>query len=198
VISDGDILTTSATAITVPGYPVTNQLMSLTLTTNDLNLGIDGGDPILIYDAGGGASMIGYVLSYTPTNGALTVQIGYAFQLEIRRIEQHQQNFGWDYSMWFDWGSGSSLGDQPLVQAMLGTGLSIIDMGYLQINIPALMMQNLHNRSYMIALAMTDSINTRQVFIGRLPILYGGLTPLFSLSPSQPQIQFSPLPAPTP
>lgn len=194
VISDGAIVTTSSTSITVPGFPVTNQLLALSLTTNDLNLGIMGGDPIAIYDAGGGASMVGYVQSYTPTNGALVVQVGYNFQLEIRRIDQHQHNFGWDYSMWFDWGSGSSLGDVPLIKANLGTGLSIIDIGYLQINIPAMIMQQLHNRTYMIGLAMTDSINTRQVFLGRLPILYGGLTPLVltgSSTAAVPSVAFS-------
>ena len=38
-----------------------------------------------------------------------------------------------------------------------------------------LIMQKLHHKSYMIAMGVSDSVNTRQVFLGELPMLYGGM-----------------------
>jgi hypothetical protein len=186
VLTDGLVTVTSTTPVTVPGYPVGNQLMSLSMNVTP-NAAVASGDVIQIADVngtvvGGNAVMIGYVLSYTPANGALVAQIGLFFQMEIRRMSE-ERHFD-DYSSWYDWGGGGSppFSDQPLIRASLGSGLTIIDVGYIQINIPALIMQQLRLRTYSIAMAMTDSINTRQVFIGELPILFGGILPLMPAS----------------
>ena len=128
----------------------------------------------MITDAAGNASVAGYVTSYTVSTGALVVQVGLTFQLEIRSKDPYNRHS--DYSFWYDWGGGAPGGPAPIILATLGTGLSIIDMGFLLINIPELTMRRLHHKSYLIALTATDSVNTRQIFIGRLPMLYGGVT----------------------
>ena len=174
VITDGQILTSSSTPFFVPGYPIGSQLLSVALTTHDLNLGILAGDLITIADFDGDATMVGYVTSYTPTTGALVVQVSLKFQLEIRSLDQRHRRD--DYSPWYDWGGGPSPDSgQPIILASLGQGLTIVDVGYLQINIPASIIQRLQLRTYMIALAMTNSVDTRQIFIGELPMLYGGI-----------------------
>lgn len=174
-VTDGQIVTTSATQFTVPGYPVGNQLSALNIIVG-LNLGILGGDPITITDVNGNATMIGYVLSYAAATGALSVQIGVSLTMEIRSQDQYYGNS--DYSQWYDWGGGIPNSSQPIILAQLGTYLTIIDIGYIQINIPAIIMQQLRSRTYLLSMIMSDSVNTRQIFISKLPILYGGISTL--------------------
>ena len=186
VITDGQVTTTSTSTFTVPGYPVSNQLLSLGITV-DIGLAILQGDPITIRDAGGNVSLVGYVLSYTANTGALVVQIGVALQLEIRNQDHHGGGFGDDYNQWYDWGGGQVGGDAPLIVATLGGGLTIVDLGFVLINIPVLTMQRLRLRSYLIGLVATDSVSTRQIFLGKLPVLYGGIAQLIStgVAPTQ-------------
>jgi hypothetical protein len=169
--------TTSVTTLTVPGYPVLGQLSSLAIIVG-LGLIINPGDPVTITDALNQASVAGYVISYTPSTGLLVCQIGLTFQFEIRR--EHQRPNSADYGPFFDFGGGSVPGGSaPLITAALGTGLSIIDLGFLLINIPEITVRQLGSfsaRSYIAALTATDSVNTRQIMIARLPILYGGVT----------------------
>ena len=130
-VFDGAIVTSSTSTLFVPGYPVTNQLLALSLNV-DLSLGILAGDLITITDVNGNATMTGYVTGYTPSTGGLTVQIGLNFQLEIRNIMRGHH--GDDYAPWFDWGGGAfPTGGHPIIIAVLGKGLSIIDVGYVQI-----------------------------------------------------------------
>src|ERR1700730_790351 len=79
-VTDGAISTTSATSITIPVYPIGNQLSALALTVG-INLAILPGDPVMIADTATGLNtMVGYVTSYTASNGALVCQIGCTFQ----------------------------------------------------------------------------------------------------------------------
>ncbi len=195
IITDGQVTTTSATQFTVPGYPVSNQLLSLQLLVGT-GLAILQGDPITIRDAAGNVSLVGYVLNYTATTGVLVVQIGVAFQLEIRNQDHHGGGFGDDYNQWYDWGGGQVGGDAPLIVATLGGGLTIVDLGFLQINIPVLTMQRLRLRSYLIGLVATDSVSTRQIFLGKLPILYGGIQQLISTGVAPTQSTVLPPPPP--
>lgn len=172
-VSDGAIITASVTQFTVPGLPYTGQLSALAIIIGH-NLGILAGDPILIADVAGNATIAGYVTSYVPSTGALVVQIGVTFQFEIRSRMRH--HIDGDYSPWWDWGGGSPGGVAPLISAALGTGLSVVDIGVLLIQIPETRMRQLRHRSYLAALTVTDSVSTRQVFIADLPILYGGVT----------------------
>ena len=176
-VTDGSINTISTTPITVPGYPIGNQLMALSITVAT-GLGILAGDVINVNDVGGNATMIGYATGYTPATGMLTIQVGMQFSFEIRSQDHHgHRGFGEDYSQWYDWGGGppGGPGSTPIIQATLGKGLTIIDIGFVQINIPVTLMQRLRAKTYGVAMAMTDSVNTRQIFIGKLPMLYGGI-----------------------
>lgn len=173
-VTDGAIVTTSSTAITIPAFPIGNQLSALALTVGT-NLGIVQGDPITITDAGGsGNSITGYVVSYAAQTGALVVQIGVTFQFEIRKKGPHNQGYGMGgYVPFYDFGTGPG---GPELSAALGTGITITDVGYLQILIPEATFKKLHGGTHVAALTMTDSVNTRQVFIADLPVLRGRVT----------------------
>src|SRR5271155_798617 len=179
-ITDGLITTTSSTSFTVPGFPVINQLSALSLTVVDAgqNLAFKVGDPVTVTDVAGNATIIGYVTSYTligSGQGTLVAQIGMTFQFEIRSQFPYWNNNN-DYSPWYDWGGGIPGGPAPIIMAGLGTGLSIIDVGFIQINIPESTMRQLHHKTYLACLTLTDSVSTRQVITGKLPMLYGGVT----------------------
>jgi hypothetical protein len=171
-VKDGNIATASATSITIPPYPVGNQLSALALTVAP-GLGILPGDPVVITDTATGLnSMAGYVISYAIATGALVCQIGLTFQFEIRHGGTHLDNSG--YTMWIDVSVAS--GDTPLLSATLGNGITIIDVGFLQVRIPESQFRRLCGRTYLACMTMTDSIDTRQIFIGKLPVLGGGVT----------------------
>lgn len=194
-ITDGLITTTSATPITVPGYPVGNQLLAIGMVVG-AGLNILQGDVVTITDVGGQATLSGYVMSYTSGNGSLVVQVGLMFQLEIRSQDRHGRSFGdFDYSQWYDWGGGPV--GTPLLIATLGQGLTVVDLGYLQINIPEAYMRRLTNKSYLISLVCSDSVNTRQLFVGKLPMIFGGVnaiyTPSSSVTQGTPPSPYSPV-----
>lgn len=181
-VTDGAIATSSTTQITIPTFPIGNQLSALALTVGT-NLGILPGDPITIADASGQNTMTGYVTSYTAANGALVCQIGCTFQFEIRIAGPHNDSSG--YVPWYDMGSYPDYG--PLLQASLGNGITIVDVGVIQIFIPETQFRKLGNTgassipmdwggTYRCGLTATDSVNTRQLFIARLPVLSGGVT----------------------
>jgi hypothetical protein len=173
-ITDGSIVTTSVTPITIPVYPIGNQLSALALTVGS-GLAINPGDPIKIADTATSLNfMLGYVLSYTSSSGALSVQIGCTFDFEIRRVGPRMTTGG--YVPYFDWGVPDEHG--PLLQATLGNGIQIIDIGVIQILIPAATFQKLRGGTYQAALVMSDSVNTRQVFVANLPVAYGGVQKL--------------------
>lgn len=170
-VKDGAITSSSTTSITIPVYPIANQLSALSLTVG-LGLGILASDPISISDATGLNTMTGYVTSYTPANGALIVQIGCTFQFEIRRSGPRWTGSG--YIPWFDFGVPDEHG--PLIKAALGTGILYVDIGIIQILIPEATFKQLHGGTYQMALTVTDSVATRQMFIGALSVQYGGVT----------------------
>lgn len=141
--------------------------------TVGVGLAINAGDPIVIKDTATGLNtMTGYVTSYNTTTGALVVQIGVSFRFEIRRIGPRFQGSG--YIPYWDWGVPDEYG--PLIAVGNGSGITILDVGVIQILIPAATLQKLHGGTYSAALVMTDSVNTRQVFVGTLPIQQGAVS----------------------
>jgi hypothetical protein len=171
-IVDGAIATTSATTITIPTFPIGNQLSALALSVAT-DLSITPGDPITITDAVTGQnSMTGYVTRYAAATGALVVQIGVTFQFEIRR--GGPKNTGSGYVTWYDFGTPDNVG--PLLSASLGNGIFITDLGTIQITIPEKLFRKLEGGTYMCGLTMTDSVNTRQLLVATLPVVRGGVT----------------------
>src|ERR1700730_16646254 len=78
-VTDGNIVTASATSFTIPVFPIGNQLSALAITVAP-GLAIKQGDPVTIKDTATGLnSVTGYVTSYNATTGALIAQIGVTF-----------------------------------------------------------------------------------------------------------------------
>jgi hypothetical protein len=179
-VTDGNIVATSATSFTIPVFPIGNQLSALPITVA-AGLAIQQGDPVTIKDTATGLnSVTGFVTSYNATTGALIVQIGVTFQFEIRR--GGPRNTGAGFVPWFDFGTPDSLG--PLLSASLGNGITILDIGVIQILIPEAKFKTLSANTtqesstgtFQAALTMTDSVNTRQLMLAELPVMYGGVT----------------------
>lgn len=186
-VTDGAIVTASVTQITIPMLPVTGarSLTALALTVGT-GLAIKAGDPIKIADTATGKNiLLGFVTSYTASNGALVVQIGWTFQFEIRR--GGPRNNGTGYIPWWDWGTPDDLG--PLLTASFSNGyLSLIDTNVVQILMPESVIRTLGTTglfapsqadapgTYKVAMTGTDSINTRQLLTASQPFYYGGVT----------------------
>jgi hypothetical protein len=129
--------------------------------------------PVTSAGAVGPNSMTGYVTSYTPATGAVVCQIGSTFQFELRQIKPTQSNRD-GYSIWYDFGVYPDYG--PLITLSLGSGLTMIGTGILQIRVPELTFRRLTHHSYRLGLTMTDSYDVRQVFVAQLPVQRGGVT----------------------
>lgn len=171
VVTDGPISTTSTTPLTIPTPPIQGELTALTLTVGT-NLSIVPGDAVKIADPTGGNWMAGTVTSYTASTGTLVCQIGVTFQFEIRRGPP--RNDGSGYVPWYDFGTPGETG--ALLSAALGTGVTITDLGFLQVLIPEARFRKLAIGTFTANLTMFDGVATRQVFIASLPVLYGGVT----------------------
>jgi hypothetical protein len=174
-VTDGTIITTSSTVLMIPVFPIAlNAALQLTV---GVNLSIVPGDPLTIADTPTGQNfMTGYVISYNPGTGILICQIGMIFRFEIRRLGPSYRATGDAYVPWYDLGTQGE--DSPLITATLGQGISIIDIGTLQVRIPATVFQRLLGGTYSAALVFSDSVDTRQVYIGSLPVIPGRLSPL--------------------
>lgn len=172
-VIDGAIVTSSVTPITIPAFPTGAQLSALALTVG-VGLGILSGDPITIKDTPTGLNiMAGYVASYASATGKMVCQIGWTFQFEIRRVPAQWSNSS-GYSYQYDVGGWLN---SPILQASLANGeITVVDLGTIQIRIPEATFKTLHGGTYAACLTMTDSVNTRQLFIGKLPVLHGGVS----------------------
>jgi hypothetical protein len=171
-VTVGGIGTTSSSTLTIPAYPIGNQLLAFTLNVPG-GLGIQPGMPITIADLSGLNTMSGYVTSYNFVSGALVCQIGCSFQFEIRRGKPNESGVG--YVTWYDFGVQSDVG--PLLSASLGNGIFITGLGNIQITIPESQFKQLNgDGTYVAALTFTDTVNTRQIFLAPLPVIQGGVT----------------------
>ncbi len=180
----GNVATASVSSITIKDYPFGNEMQAIPLTVGT-NLAIAAGSPVTISDITGLNTLTGYVTSYAPATGAMVVQIGDAFDFEIRGKRNHEFDGGYGYSS----SEIGTIGEgNPIIQAQLGNGITVIDVGVIQIRIPASTMQKLRHKTYDVGMVMTDSQDTRQVFLGVLPMLYGGVstTPFAVPSTSNP------------
>ena len=172
-VVDGAITTTSATAITIPAFPIGAQLSALNLTV-DAGLAILPGDAVTISDTATGLNtMTGFVTSYTSSSGSLTCQIGWTYQFEIRKMPPNWQP-GLGYISWYDFGVAEQA---PILQASLANGeITVVDMGTLQIRIPESTFRTLRSGTYAANMTGTNGQDTRQLFIGRLPTIWGGVS----------------------
>ena len=166
-VTDGAIVTASTTSLIIPDFPIGNQLEAVTLTIG-LNLAILPGDPVTIADPTELNTMTGYVVSYAAATGVLVVQVGCQFEFEIRGGGDCNDGYTASYDL-MGWG-----GTGPIILANLGNGITIIGTGIVQVRIAAPNLQKMrHTRTYRVGMGMFDGQDTRQVFIGDLPITRG-------------------------
>jgi hypothetical protein len=163
-VTDGNIVTNSVTQLTIPDFPIGNQLECVTLTVGE-NLNILPGDPVTIADPTGLNTMTGYVISYAPVTGALVCQISFGFHFAIWSRRHHGDGYS-DYNEYYDWDGGVDIG------ASLADYISIIGVGMLQILIPAHRLHRLRRRTYSVGMTvfMEPEIASRQLILGELPI----------------------------
>lgn len=182
-VTDGPIVTNSASQLTIKDYPFGNEMQALAFNVAP-GLAIMAQDLITISDPTGLNTMTGYVTSYVPATGAIVVQIGVSFDLEIRG-NHHGGDGGYG-------SSSSSIGtddfSHPIIQAQLGNGITVIGLGEIQVRIPASTITKLRHKTYGIAMIMYDGADTRQMFVGKMPVLYGGVAsvPTAPAAPSNP------------
>lgn len=168
-VTSGVINTASVTQLTIKDYPFGNEMQALALTVG-VGLAIAAGGPVTIADATGKNTMTGYVTSYAPSTGVLVCQIGCAFEFEIRGHHHHHDGgFGGFSSV------GSYSDGGPIISAQLGNMLTVVDLGRVEIRIPASVMTKLHAKTYGAAMTLFDGADTRQLLVGKLPIISGGV-----------------------
>lgn len=167
-----------------PALFSTNSVSSLKIGTGVFNavvgtgLAIIAGKFVAFSALAGTASMQGVVNSYNGSTGALQFTVStMAVALEIRRdrFGTGQRN-DTGYVSFFDYGNVDDWG--PLVSLSIGSGITIIDVGTLQIYVSETQMRGLSGRTHIVAATLTsaDGIDTRQLFLGRLPVLDGYMT----------------------
>jgi hypothetical protein len=187
-VTDGSITTTSATTLNItfsspqgannPSNTAPNPALTLTVGTN---LGILPGDQVQIVDTPTGLNgMIGTVVNYTKATGVLICQIGWSFQFEIRRPDFNQAGTGGYIDFW-DWGTPNDA--SPLFALALGSGISYLQGGYVQVLILETQFRTTLNGSpmagndtYLVGMTGSDGYSTRQIFVGTLPVIYGSVT----------------------
>lgn len=178
-VTVGNIVTASVTPLTIKDYPFGNEMQAIAPVVG-LGLAIAAGNPVTIADATGKNTMTGYVISYAPATGAMVVQVGIAFVLEIRSPRSNAFDGGYGYSS----SDIGTYGDAPIIQTQLGNGITVVGLGVVQVRIPASTMQKLHHRTYEVGMAMTDSQDTRQVLLGKQPIQGGQISTNAFAAPS--------------
>lgn len=179
IVTDGDIVTASISDITIKDYPFGNEMQAIPAIVG-ADLGILPGDPITFADQTGLNTLTGVVTSYVASTGAIVIQVGSAFDFEIRG-----HRHGWDGGFGPTFGIGDSA--TPIIKAQLGNGITVVDIGQIQILIRANIVQKLRHRTYSEALALYNGPDTRQIYVGKLPIVGGNIsTAPFATQSSNP------------
>ena len=168
-VTDGGIVTNSTTQLTIKDYPFGNEMQAIPLNVGE-NLGILAGDPVTIADPTGLNTMTGFVTSYVASTGAMVVQIGCSFDFELRAANDHHWG---GYSDHPDFGPGP---DGPIIGAQLGNGITVVGLGVIQLKVPASQMFKLRHRTYNAAMVIYLGEDTRQLFVGKKPIISGGVS----------------------
>lgn len=94
----------------------------------------------------------------------------YDVELEIIEASPRAGIMGYAPSPWYDWDCA------PIISASLDNYISIIDIGTLQIQIPKSVIRSLVAKTYDVFMTISPigEDDGRQIWIGRLPVLYGG------------------------
>lgn len=95
------------------------------------------------------------------------------FVLEVRRTINPRSGYG-GYGNSYDYGSYNDYG--PVISLALGNGIAVVALGVLQIDITLAQMRSLSPDVYSVGMTVSDADSTRQIMLGRLPVLFGGVS----------------------
>lgn len=100
----------------------------------------------------------------------------YTFACEVRLRDRRSQFDQSGYTPNYDYGGVTDYG--PLVTLALGSGITVVATGQLELDITVDQMRTLCAGTYLISLVLSDGTPTgsRQIFRGYLPVLFGGVT----------------------
>lgn len=128
-------------------------------------------NPVLFPQVTNRESFAPFIGIYDDADGSPVNLSGLTFQLEIRNSGLGSGQFsGAPYF--------SDVPGAPLLTASLGNGITVVDIGVFQVVFSEIQMRGLRPGTYSIACTVADgsAAGTRQLFIGRLPVLDGGVT----------------------
>jgi hypothetical protein len=133
----------------------------------------DTGDPIALNDAQVGDFSSDFSSDFADSSGNLV-----SFQFDVRRSGPGGRwgSYGGGYGQYY--GIGSYDCSQPILTASLGNGITIVDVGIIQIYFSETQMRTLSSGTWDVGCTMAsiDGIDVRQVFRAKLPILSGWVT----------------------
>ena len=114
---------------------------------------------------------------YDDDTGELLDLTGMTFAFEVRRpIPGMGGVIGGGYSPYHDIGNYDNQG--PVLSLSLGSGITVPSTGVVQVDITAAQMRVLVPSVYEVGFTVTseDGLDTRQILLGKLPVLFGGVT----------------------
>lgn len=116
----------------------------------------DTGEAIALTDGAAGAG-----------NPVVTIKV------ELQRAEPRPAALNFGSGVYYD----GPYDAEPILSASIGSGVTIIDTGVFQIRFTKTQMQTLTPGTYDVFMTIadvTDADDSRQIMLGRLPVLYGG------------------------
>lgn len=130
-------------------------------------------NPVLFPQQTNRESFAPIVAIFDDDTGELVDLSGLTFQLEIRNTGSGSGHFASPAAPFF-----SDVPGSPLLTATLGNGITVLDIGVFQVIFSEIQMRSLRAGTYSIACTATDGspAGSRQLFLGRLPVLDGGVT----------------------
>lgn len=105
--------------------------------------------------------------------GELIDLTGFTFACEVRRVPNNLLDQS-GYVPYYDYGSVDDAGAS--ITLALGSGVTVVGLGQVQLDITVAQMRSLAPDTYSIALTAMLDDEARQVFLGTLPVQFGGVT----------------------